>query len=86
MSSPTYRTPPEIAKELRIRPDKVLTWIRSGELAAIDVSETAGGRPRWRISEADLQDFLKRRRATPPPKQTRQRRAKPAKSYFAHIK
>ena len=84
--SESYKTPPEIAKELRIRPDKVLTWIRSGELVAVNLAENIGGRPRWRISEADLQDFLRRRQATPPPKQTRQRRAKPAKSYFAHIK
>jgi len=82
MSTPTYLTPPELAKELRIRPDKVLTWIRSGELAAVDVSETIGGRPRWRISADDLDDFLKRRRAQPAPKVTRRRRRKPSKSYF----
>jgi len=82
MTDDTYSTPPEIAKRLRIRPDKVLGWIKSGELAAFDVSETVGGRPRWRISQQDLDDFLRRRRATPPPKATRKPRRKPAKSYF----
>ena len=83
--TPVYLTPPEVAKRLRIRPDKVLAWIRSGELTAIDVSESQGGRPRWRVSEADLQDFLKRRQSQPAPKQTRRRREKPRKSYFDHI-
>ncbi len=83
--SESYKTPPEIAKELRIRPDKVLTWIRSGELVAVNLAENIGGRPRWRVSEGDLDDFLRRRQSTPPPKVSRRRRSKPAKSYFAHL-
>ena len=69
-----YLTPPEAAKELRVSPDKVLTWIHSGELRAFDVSAARGQRPRWRIARADLDDFLARRAATPPQKPQRRRR------------
>ena len=36
-------TPPEVAELWGIAHDKVLTWIRAGELAAIDASTTRGG-------------------------------------------
>lgn len=65
---PEYLNPPSIARMLGVNQDKVLGWIRSGELTAVDVSATRGGRPRWRIARADLDSFLNRRRATPPPK------------------
>lgn len=52
-------TPPEIAKYLRVRKDKVLGWIHSGELKATNVSDSA--RPRYRIEEADFEDFKLRR-------------------------
>lgn len=41
--------------------DTVLGWIHSGELKARNVATKAGGRPSWRISEADLAEFLERR-------------------------
>jgi excisionase family DNA binding protein len=69
------QTPPEVGKRLGVNAEKVLGWIRSGELRAVDVSIHHGsGRPRWRISEADLEDFLHARSATPAPK-TRRRRS-----------
>ena len=72
--------PREIAERYRVSVDKVLAWIRSGELVAIDVSTNAKrGKPRWRISEADLATFEARRTATPPsPKTKRRRRRDPA--------
>jgi excisionase family DNA binding protein len=42
----TYRTPPEIARRLGVGPEKVLAWIRSGELAAVNLATTRHGRPR----------------------------------------
>jgi len=59
-----FLTPPEVCKLLRVRPSKVLAWIRSGRLPAIDVSD--GRRPRYRIRRADLDDFLQRRAVAPP--------------------
>ena len=69
-----YFTPPELAKCLRVRLDKVHAWIRSGELRAINVAENVNGRPRWRISEEALVEFERRRAAQPPPKRSQRRK------------
>jgi excisionase family DNA binding protein len=46
----------EVARQFRVTPETVRTWIRSGELDAVDV----GGK--YRIYRADLDDFKERRR------------------------
>jgi len=52
----------------------VLTWIRNGELRAVNVAEGMGSRPRWRISPAALEAFIRRREsAKPPPPRTTKR-------------
>ena len=61
MSHPTKITPPELAKRWGIDPAKVLTWIRAGELRAIDASTRPGGRPRYLIDERDVAAFEERR-------------------------
>jgi excisionase family DNA binding protein len=53
----------EVAARLCIKQDVVLTWIRSGELKAVNVALKFGGRPRWRIDSNDLATFLELRRA-----------------------
>ncbi len=67
-------TPPEYAKQRRINPDKVLHWIASGELRAINVATKLGGRPRWRISAEAIEAFELRRSAVAPAKATRRTR------------
>ena len=69
----TKFSPPEIAADYGISPEKVISWIRSGELRAIDASTRRGGRPRYLIDIEDLKAFEARRASTPPPK-SRQRR------------
>lgn len=75
---PPMLTPPRVAQHFGVSADKVRAWITSGQLDAIDVSTRPGGRPRWRISEANLLEFEARRAATPPPKPKRRRRRDPA--------
>ena len=77
-------TPPEVARRWRIRHDKVLTWIRSGELRAINVATKPDGRPSYRIDPDDLRAFANRRAvATSPRQPKRKRRQKqPSKEYF----
>ena len=43
-------TPPQVAKRLGVNPDKVLHWIRKGELHAVNVTVKPGGRPKYRIA------------------------------------
>jgi excisionase family DNA binding protein len=62
-----WLTPPQFAKRLGIDVSKVLTWIRNGELRAVNVAERVGGRPRWRISSTAIEEFIRRRESTPPP-------------------
>ena len=66
-----FITPPQLADRYGCDVSKVLTWIRSGELRAINVATKPLGRPRWRIMIEDLESFEAGRMASPPPKQTR---------------
>ena len=77
-------TPPEVARQWRIKHDKVLTWIRSGELRAINVATKPGGRPSYRIDPDDLKAFADRRAAVALPRQPKRKRRQnhPSKSYF----
>ena len=65
-------TPPVVARQLGVDSHKVLRWIASGQLRAVNVGD--GSRPRWRIMPDDLQAFLERRAAQPAVKATRRRR------------
>lgn len=67
-------TPPTLAKSWGISVDKVLAWIRSGELRAIDVSTRRGGRPRYLIDDGDIEAFEQLRAVQPIPKPKRGRR------------
>jgi excisionase family DNA binding protein len=60
-------TPPQVAKRLGVSPDKILDWIRKGELHATNVATTRAGRPRYRISEEDLTIFQRTRQPSRPP-------------------
>lgn len=76
-----FMTPPEVAKLLRVRVDKVRSWIMQGALRAVDVSEHCGGRPRYRVSADDLRAFLERRSVKPAVAAPRPRRDESIKSY-----
>ncbi len=63
-------TPPEVAALWGISVEKVLNFIRSGELRALNgASPGRNQRPRYLIDIADLADFERRRAAGPAPKQ-----------------
>ena len=77
------RSPPAVAKKLVVDPAKVLNWIRSGELRAINVAANIGGRPRWRIPADELEKFLIMRQSTGPPlPRPRRRRTGKVTEYF----
>lgn len=74
MTMPSYFSPPEVARLFGVNPGKVLGFIRSGELPAVNVAASLTGRPRWRISPSDLAIFEQRRSAGKPPPVRRRRR------------
>lgn len=69
-----YLSPSDIAVSRGINVIKVLTWIKSGELKAVNMATQAGKLPRWRISPADLEAFDAARAAVPQAPVTRRPR------------
>jgi excisionase family DNA binding protein len=65
-----------VARFLGVNRGKVLGWIRSGELNAVNLSR--GQRPRYRVSRHDLDAFMKRRTKTPPEPRKQRKRKLPA--------
>ncbi len=47
-------TPPVLAKQLGCDPNKVLHWIRTGQLKAINIAKDTGGKPRYVITPEAL--------------------------------
>ncbi len=79
-------TPPQYAKEISVSPDKVIVFIKSGELKAMDISTDRGSpRPRYLIDRADIIAFEASRAIIPPAakvKRRRRRRDPAIKEYF----
>ncbi len=53
-----FLTVKEIAERLRVHPETVRGWLRTGQLAGARLGKRAG----FRISEADVQEFLDQRK------------------------
>ena len=70
-----YLTPPQVAERFGVDPHRVLAWIRSGQLLAVNIGDGTQ-RPRFRVSESDLALFLAARAARPEPRVSRIRRKK----------
>jgi len=65
----------EVARLLRVSPDKVRTWIRQGSLRAVNTA-TKRGRVRYVVLPDALREFAQRHAAatdtpTPPPRRRR---------------
>lgn len=56
MADERWLTVPEVADVLRVHPETVREWLRSGRLEGVRIGRRSG----WRISEAQLDAFLGR--------------------------
>lgn len=65
MAAEKFHTVPELARTLGVDQDKILGWIHKGELRALNVAESASGRPRWRIPADAWQAFEQARSNQP---------------------
>jgi excisionase family DNA binding protein len=63
----------EVARYLRVSPDKVRAWIKSGRMGACNTSEAVCGKPRFIVLPHHLAEFERQRSAAPPPKPGRSR-------------
>jgi hypothetical protein len=70
-------TPAELARLLRVSPDRVRAWIVAGELTAINTASRRCGRPRFVILPQHLTEFAARRAAAAPKPAPRRRRRQP---------
>ena len=69
-------SPPQLARIKGIESEKILAWIRSGELRAINLAfNPRGQRARWRIKVSDWLAFEERRAAKSPTKVSRRPRS-----------
>lgn len=78
-------TPPQFAQRYGIAPEKVLHWIGTGELQAINVATRPDQRPRYLIDEAAIEEFERARAVVPPapsPRKPRRRSAAAVREYF----
>ncbi len=58
-------------------------WIHAGDLKAVNVAQKRSGRPRWRILDEHLEEFLRsRQNVQPTPSRRRKTRAYTGKQYF----
>lgn len=66
----------DVAKRFRVSPDKVRTWIRRGDLPAINTADRRCARPRFVVTPESLAAFERRRQAATPnaPKPKRRKR------------
>ena len=70
-----FLTPTDIARKLRVSSERVLGWIRRAELQAVNVGDVF--RPKYRISPANLESFLKLREVQPPTSRSRRSSPRP---------
>jgi hypothetical protein len=70
----TKLTPPQISARYGCSPEKVVGWIRSGQLRAFNAAARPDGRPRWLVDLADLAAFEQARSAVPVPRTRRRAR------------
>lgn len=72
----TKYTPPEVGGRYGVDPGKVIHWIKTGQLRAINAARDPNGRPRYLVDIVDLLDFERQRAVTPPePPAPRRRKA-----------
>jgi excisionase family DNA binding protein len=75
-----YLTPPEVAERLGVSPERIIGWIRSGKLRAVNIGD-GSRRPRFRISPDRLGDFLRSREVIPPAEPAPRQRRRASKWY-----
>ncbi len=55
-SKSDWLTPPQVARIMGVKPDKVLYWIHTGKVNAVNVAKEEGGRPQFARRLGSIQD------------------------------
>jgi hypothetical protein len=75
-------TTADVARRLRVGEDTVRTWIKRGELVAVNTAAALCGKPRWIVTPAALEAFERRRSSGNAVKPIRRRGRLPVVDYF----
>jgi excisionase family DNA binding protein len=75
-------TPREIARLLRVSPERVRTWIARGELGAVTTADHRCGRPRYVVLPHHLAEWERSRAAAQPPPPRRRQKRTSAVDYY----
>lgn len=67
----------DLSRRWRVSGDKIRSFIRKGELVAVNMAANLSARPQWRITPESVEQFEKKRSSNPPPSAPR-RRSRPA--------
>lgn len=66
----------EVAQRYAVSKGTVITWVRNGELKAVNISRSRNSKkPRYRITQAAIDAFEAARMPTPPAPRTSRRRS-----------
>jgi CHAT domain-containing protein len=79
-------TPPQMAAEYGVDPNKVIGWIVGGELRAINAAANLGGRPRYLIDRADIEAFESNRAVAQPAAAPRRKRSNLSAGLVRHFR
>jgi excisionase family DNA binding protein len=72
----------EVARYLRLSPDRVRAMIAAGELGAVNTAAARCGRPRYVVLPEHLAAWVRQRAAGPPPRATRQKQRSPTVDFY----
>jgi len=75
----------QVAERFGVGQHTVLAWVKSGELAAINVARRPGGKPHYRVTSDAIRAFELLRSsetAAPPPRRGRRRKKTDAIAFY----
>lgn len=64
----------DLCRRWKVGPDKILGFLRRGELIGVNLATNLSARPQWRITPESVELFELRRSSAPPPKPARRKR------------
>jgi hypothetical protein len=72
----------DLCRRWKVGADKIRTFIRRGDLIAVNMATNLSGKPQWRITPESVSAFENRRTSAPPPQPARRRKRTPAVDYY----
>jgi hypothetical protein len=72
--SPAGYSVADLCRRWKVGADKIYSFIRRGELVAVNVAANLSARPQWRVTPDSVDQFERRRSSAPLPKPVRRGR------------